>query len=259
MLKKFKLLNFKIANSSLLIKSIEKNSLRVITVISQIKKALKIIHKYHISKKQILFIGNPLYINNQLTTMLKKSKHLFVPKSAWVAGHIANRFTRSSSISHTGNVTKLFSIRKLKKKSSLVVIIDPVKDNIALKEHNCAKIPVIALNSKADMLNEMSTFKVTAKVTPLKSDLNLFLFYSLLISVLKKTQIKKYKRYAKQIKKFRLNLKSLIKKKFRQQNFKFKKNNHFSSKNTQQSNPLYNQKIKPTKIFNAKTFRGKKE
>ena len=115
MLKKFKLLNFKIANSSLIIKSLEKSTLNIITVVSQIKKALKIIHRYHISKKQIIFIGNPLYINNQLTTMLKKSKHLFVPKSAWVAGHIANRFTRSI-IPHKDNITKIFSIRKLKKK-----------------------------------------------------------------------------------------------------------------------------------------------
>lgn len=255
MLKKFKLLNFKIANSSLIIKSLENSTLNIITVVSQIKKALKIIHRYHISKKQIIFIGNPLYINNQLTTMLKKSKHLFVPKSAWVAGHIANRFTRSI-IPHKDNITKIFSIRKLKKKSSLVVIIDPVKDNIALKEHNCAKIPVIALNSKADMLNEMSTFKVTAKLTPLKSDLNLFVFYSLLMSVLKITQIKKYRRYAKQIKKYRHNLKGIIKKKYRQQNFKFKKK-YFSSKKPHQSNSLYNQKIKPTNLFNDKFFKKK--
>jgi ribosomal protein S2 len=232
MLQNFKLLNLKLANSNLLIKSLKKNSLGLLATISQIKKVFKIIYRYHISKKRIIFIGNPMYINKQLTKMLKKTKHLFVPHSAWVAGHIANRFTRSK-ISHTENTTKLFSIRKLKKKSSLVVIIDPLKDSIAIKEHHAVKRPIIALNSKADMLNETSTYKIPVKLTSLKAELNLFLFYSLLLSVFKTSHLKKYKRYAKHIQKYKLNLKHKIKKPYRSyKRFNFKNTQHKNSKNT---------------------------
>lgn len=224
----FKLLNLKLANSSLIIQSLKKNTLSLVATVSQIKKVFKIIHSYHRSKKRIIFIGNPLYINKQLTTMLKKTRHLFVPKSAWIAGHIANRFTRSN-MPHIENITKIFSIRKLKKKSDLVVIVDPEKEHVALKEHHSAKIPIISLNSKTDMLNEMSAYKVNAKLTSLKSDLNVFLFYSLLVSVLKATRTKKYKRYAQRIKKHRLRINQIIIKKYRstyKQNFKQNKKHY---------------------------------
>lgn len=225
MLKNFKLLNLKLVNSSLIIKSLKKNTLDLLTLVSQIKKVFKIIYKYHISKKRIIFIGNPIYVNKQLTQILKKTKHLFVPQSAWVAGHIANRFTRSK-ISHTANTTKLFSIRKLKKKSSLVVIINPLKDIIAINEHHAAKRPIIALNSQADMLNETSAYKVPVKLTSLKAELNLFLFYSLLLSVFKTANTKKYKRYARHIQNYKKNLKRIMKKPhYSYKRFRFNKKN----------------------------------
>jgi ribosomal protein S2 len=244
MLQNFKLLNLKLANSNLIIKSLKKNTLGLLATISQIKKVFKIIYRYHISKKRIIFIGNPVYINKQLTTMLKKTKHLFVPHSAWVAGHIANRFTRSK-ISHTENTPKLFSIRKLKKKSSLVVIINPLKDSIAINEHHAVKLPVIALNSKADMLNETSTYKIPVKLTSLKADLNLFLFYSLLLSVFKTAHLKKYKRYAKQIQKYRLSLKHKIKKPYRSyKRFQFNANNTQHKKRSKYTPSYYQKNIK---------------
>ena len=243
-MRNFKLLNLKLVNSSLIIKSLKKNTLDLLSTVSQIKKVLKILYRYHISKKRIIFIGNPVYVNKQLVTMLKKTKHLFVPQSAWVAGHIANRFTRYK-MPHAENARKIFSIRKLKKKSSLVVIIDPLKDIIALNEHHSAKLPIIALNSKTDMLNETSTYKVPVKLTSLKAELNSFLFYSLLLSVFKTAHTKKYKLYAKHIQKYKLNLKRIIKKPYYSyKRFQLKKNNTKHKKYQNPTTLSHHKKIK---------------
>lgn len=231
-IKKFKLFNIKLASSRLIDQTLEKNNIRrsVLDLASRIKKALKIIQKYHVCKKRIIFIGNPFYINKQLTTILKKSKHIFIPRFAWVAGHISNRFTRSKKLRNGYNQTKLYSIHKLKKKSSLVVIIDELREPIALNEHHKAKLPVITLNSQTNMLDEPSIFKIPAKLVTIKSNINLSLFYSLLIVVLKESATKKYKHYRQYVTR---------KKPKKIRYYKFKKSHHYYSKNkefTQKAN-----------------------
>jgi ribosomal protein S2 len=223
MIENSKIFNLKLINSRLIHQTLEKNNTEILLALaSRIKRALKIIQKYHISKKRILFIGNPFYINAQLTKILKKSRHAFIPRFAWVAGHITNRLTRSKKSRRNFSKTKIFSINTLKKKSSLVVIIDELIDPIALKEHHSARIPVISLNSQTNPFNDKSAFKIPAKLVPMKADLNLSLFYSLLIAVLKKSVTKKYSRYSKHITR---------KKPKKVRSYKLKKSYNYHSKN----------------------------
>jgi hypothetical protein len=212
MLKNFKLLNLKLANAGLIIKQVIKDNLSVLlTVTSQIKKAFRVIYQYHINKKRIIFIGNPLYINKQLALMLKKTKHVFIPQSAWVAGHIAERFTRPTKMAHKKSKIKLFSLRALKKKSNLVVIANQYEDSIALNEHHSAKIPIITLNNVTGMLDETSEYKVSAQLAYIRSEISELLFYSLLLAVFKKANSKKNKLYSKKSKTHKLRVASILK------------------------------------------------
>jgi hypothetical protein len=229
MIRNFKLLNLKLANSGLIIKRvIEENLSHLLIIASQIKKVLRVIYQYHINKKRILFIGNPLYVNAKLARMLKKTKHVFIPRGAWVAGHIADRFARATQMTHKKSKIKLFSIRNLKKKSHLVVIIDRSLDFVALKEHHSAKIPIVALNDNTKMFNETGTYKVSAKLAYLRSELAELLFYSLLVSVFKKAGRKNYKYYSKRYERSKLRIKGAIlgnrRTEYRNPNSYYKKN-----------------------------------
>lgn len=218
MLKNFKLLNLKLANAGLILKRVIKdNFLLFLTVTSQIKKVFRVIYRFHMSKKRIIFIGNPFYINKQLTLMLKRTKHVFVPQSAWVAGHIADRFTRPTKMAHKKSKIKLFSLRNLKKKSDLVVIINRCEDSIALNEHHSAKIPIVTLNDNTSMLNETSAYKVSAKLAYLRSEISELLFYSLLLSVLKKASSTRSKLISKRLKTHKLRVVRILKGEHRKQ------------------------------------------
>jgi hypothetical protein len=191
MLKHLKLFNLTLANSKLIIdEALKTDATSLIRLAIKIKSALRIIHKFHVNKKRIVFVGNPLNINKRLSRMFRKTKHVFIPRLAWTAGHMTNRFS-----SNKYENTKSFSIYKLKKKGSLVVVIDQLVDLTALNEFHSLSVPIISFNSKTKMFDETSAIKVPAKVLPIKSDLSNLLFYSLLFKIFKSSIKKKHKRY----------------------------------------------------------------
>jgi ribosomal protein S2 len=196
MIKHFKLFNLTLANSKLVIRDASKHNTPCLTSVAiKLKSALRVIHKFHINKKKIIFVGNPLDINKQLTRVLKKTKHAFIPRSAWIAGHMTNKLAHAKISHDKYDETQLFSIHKLKKKGSLVIIIDQLWDLIALNEFHSLNIPIISLNSKTKMLDETIAIKVPAKLVPIKSNLSNVLFYSLLLKIFQIAKNKKYKRY----------------------------------------------------------------
>lgn len=187
MVKNFKIFNLTLTNSKVVFdETLKNNTDNLLDLTIKIKNALKIVHRYHIFKRKIVFVGNPLHINSQLSRMFRKTRHVFIPGSAWVAGHMTNKKSRPRYSKGRYGSTKLFSIYKLKRKSSLVVVIDKLRDSVAHNEFHSAKTPIISLNSGTKMLDETSVVKVPAKLVLLKSNLETFMFYSLLLKIFKR-------------------------------------------------------------------------
>lgn len=188
--KNCKLLKFNIIKSRILNKKHYANGITLEDTEIRLKKALKLIYSYHIQNKRILFVGNPLSINNELTTLLKNTKHIFIPKSAWIAGIITNQHFSFKSVFKKENSINTISQRllKLKKKSNLVVIIDKVLDEEALKESYYSRLPIISLNNNLNIFEVESSYKVPGNYSVFKNQMRNNFFYSLLISTIKKAQ-----------------------------------------------------------------------
>jgi hypothetical protein len=183
----------------------------------RLKKVFKIIYSYHINNKKILFIGNPLNINKELISVLKSTKHTFIPKSAWVAGSITANNTTSFKFVLDRSVNFKISqrLQKLKKKNDLVIILNEKSDLIALEESYSNNIPVVSLNSSLNPFNFKPSYKIPGNFIFSKNKLKNNFFYSLLLSTLKRSikvkkkfrlthklltpsvfkKIKKYKKY----------------------------------------------------------------
>jgi len=225
----YKLLKFKLISSKILKKEHYLKNITLEDVEFRLKKALHIIYLYHISNKQILFVGNPLHINNELKNLLFSTKHIFIPKSAWIEGIITNQnFSIKSLIKQKKNNINKISERllQLKKKSDLVVIIDPVSDFKAIDESYITKIPVIALNSNLKAFDTKTSYKIPGNFIISKNKYKNNFFYSILISTLKKSN-KVKNRFPKLS--YQLNSIALIKK-LNKKSYSNKKNSYDFSK-----------------------------
>lgn len=191
----YKLLKLKLIKSKILKKYHFEKNLIIESIESRLKKALQIIYLYHINNKKILFVGNPLNINKEIIKILKNTNHIFIPKSAWIAGIITN--TKSSFkflFKKNNNLTKISQqVLKLKKKSNLVVIMNNKLDNIALEESYSSNIPVISLNSDLNPFDTKSSYKIPGDFIFSKNKLKNNFFYSILLATLKKSNFVKKK------------------------------------------------------------------
>lgn len=192
---KHKLLKLKLIKSKILKKKHFLNDITLENIELKIKKALYLIYLYHLNNKRILFVGNPLNINKELTKFFIKTKHIFIPKSSWIAGVITNQY--SSFKSHFKQESQINKISKrllqLKKKGDLIVIIDQQVEMQTLNESYIAKLPVISINNNLTSFDEKSNYKIPTNLVSSKNKINNNLFYSLLLTTLKKAQLVKKK------------------------------------------------------------------
>jgi ribosomal protein S2 len=190
-----KLLKLKLIKSKILKKKHFLNAITLESIELKIKKALYLIYLYHLNNKRILFVGNPLNINKELTKFFIKTKHIFIPKSSWIAGVITNQY--SSFKSHFKQESQINKVSKrllqLKKRGDLIVIIDQQLEMQALNESYIAKLPVISINSDSNSFDEKSNYKIPTNLVTVKHKINNNLFYSLLLTTLKKAQLVKKK------------------------------------------------------------------
>jgi hypothetical protein len=191
--KNYKLLKFNLIKSKILKKNHYKKSIKLEEIEIRLKKALNIIYLYHINNKRILFVGNPLNINKEISQALKSTKHIFIPKSFWISGIITNQNSSFNSIfKKEGNINKISQIvLKLKNKSNLVVIIDKNFEEKALYESYSSRLPIISLNSDLNPFDQKSSYKIPGNFTFSKNNFKNNFFYSLLLSTLKKSNIVK--------------------------------------------------------------------
>lgn len=185
---KYKLLKLKIVQSKLLKKNLYLKNVTIEDIALRIKKALHIIYLYHINNKRILFVGNSLQINKEISKLLKNTKHLFIPKSAWIAGVVTNQHSSFKSMfKQEIQISKISQkLLQLKKNSDLVVIMDQIFESTALEESYKAKIPVIALNSSLSPFDNTSSYKIQGNFMSVKNKISNSLFHSILVTTLKK-------------------------------------------------------------------------
>lgn len=185
---KYKLLKLKVIRAKLLKKNLYLKNITIEDIVLRIKKALYIIYLYHINNKRILFVGNSLVINKEISKLLKKTKHIFIPKSAWIAGVVTNQY--SSFKSMFKQETKISKISQklllLKKNSDLVVIMDPNFESTALEESYAARLPVVVLNSNLNLFESKESYKIPGNFTAAKNKISNSFFHSILVATLKK-------------------------------------------------------------------------
>lgn len=192
---KSKLLKIKLIKSKIYKKKHYLQNIFMEDIIYRLKKALYIIYLYHLNKKQIMFVGNPLQINKEIKKILRNSKHVFIPKDAWISGVITNQNTSFKSFlkkqkNERTNLSK--RLLELKKKSDLIVIIDEENNTKALKESYISRIPVISLNSSLNPFDKESTYKIPGDFIFHKNIRTNNFFYSILLATLgKSNQIQK--------------------------------------------------------------------
>jgi ribosomal protein S2 len=192
---KSKLLKVKLMQSKIYRKKHHVQNITLEDMEYRLKKALYIIYSYHINNKQIMFVGNPLQINKEMKKLLKNSKHIFIPKDAWINGVITNQNSSFKSLfkKQKGKSTDLSKrLLELKKKSDLIVVMDKNINSKSLDESYIARIPVIALNSKLSPFQEKASYKVPGNFIFPKNVVTNNFFYSILLATLSKSnQIKK--------------------------------------------------------------------
>jgi ribosomal protein S2 len=229
--KNFKLLKLNLIKSKILKKNHYLKNITLEDIEFRLKKILNLIYLYHSSNKKILFVGNPLKINTELKIILSRTKHIFIPKSAWITGIITNQNSYLKSLfKKKTNTLNVISERilQLKKKSDLIVIMDQELDFQALEEGYKTNIPVICLNSDLNIFNNKISYKVPGNFIISKNKLKNNLFYSILLSTFKKAHFFKNKfkntllyklNSIKKIKNSKFNRKTFHKKNYNKKNF----------------------------------------
>lgn len=155
-----------------------------------LKKALQIIYNYHLNNKTIFFIGVPQKLKKKFFSMLKATKHLFVPENTWLKGVLSNKVSIfkylnqqiNSDIKNTDtNLKFLFTIQK---KPDLIVLLDQKLESQAFQEAIKLKIPVIAITTSL-VLNKNILYPIYGNFEFLNKKLN-NIYFLLLKSIFNK-------------------------------------------------------------------------
>lgn len=187
-----KLIKLKLIKTKIYKKN-DNNFIKIEDIISRLKKALHIIYKYHINNKRISFIGTSLYLDEKLKSLLKNTKHTYIPESAWMNGIFTNQQScfRYLSKNQKSINRKIYTILfKTKKKSDLIIIMDSSVNLNALNEGYLTRTPIISLNLNfLDNLDVKSSYKIPGNFKFTNKKIRNNFFYSMLEAIFKKAQI----------------------------------------------------------------------
>jgi len=133
-------------------------------VISDFKKALHIIFKYHKANKKILFVGVPKKLEEKIN---RRTLHAAVDQTFELQGVISNNLSSSKFgklAKHSSSKIYVKSlIPKLIKKPDLVVIFSHEKKQSLIQESNIAKVPMIVFESGKSLSTRESNNFYTVK------------------------------------------------------------------------------------------------
>lgn len=149
-----------------------------------LKRAISVIHKFHKQRKRILFVGMPDKISKPTYTLLKKTKHIFIPEYMWSNGLLTNKtlyFQKQIDTKFYNKKTPIKLLFQLLKKVDLIVILTEKNCTSIVKESYLTKTPTISL-TKNLFENNYTTYKLLGNSNLIENSF----FYSLLYTVLKR-------------------------------------------------------------------------
>lgn len=170
--------------------------------LTNFKKALQIIFKYHRSEKKILFIGLPKKLQFKINTL---TKHVAVPESFdlqfFFSNNNLNSFKSDKKLKLTLNefeVKDLFL--KLKRKPDLLIFASENKNTIC--ESYRHKLPMIFFGCSKDLKNVwiINSYRVPDIKNNLSEILNqdfFFASFNFLFKVFKNKKVRKFSYYNK--------------------------------------------------------------
>jgi hypothetical protein len=184
---KNKLIELQILKSKIYKIPINKKKIENSKIKLYFKKIAHIIYEYHISNKTILFVNFPSKLENNIISLRKTTKHIFISKENWVNGFLTNKSVNMYS--------KL--IPNYNKKNfvffDLIVIFNPTNNHIFNESYN-SYIPTILItdelfNRQLPLLKQ--SYKILGYLKFIEEQINNNFFFSLLQSILKQATIKK--------------------------------------------------------------------
>jgi ribosomal protein S2 len=165
------------------------------SVIYSLKKALSIIHQFHIRKKQILFVGIPFSLLKVYKRAAAHANHLFMPENCWVNGILTNPSTCFYSLLVKKKTDKkLKFLMRLSKKNSLVVLFNELESTQALKESLIKHTPIVSFDSTSNALSNNIYYPV--KESNLNSHTKNSCIHTILLTILQKIPTESLNIYA---------------------------------------------------------------
>jgi ribosomal protein S2 len=180
-----KLLKFKLSQSKIYDRKLYINNLKFEDIEYRLKKAFHIIYKYHVFKKNILFVGTPIYLNPKT---LKNTKHFIIPETFWKNGVLTNKISFFKHLPKNKKINNKVSkfLFQLKKNIDLIVLLNESTNKSAQNESYLAKIPTVSLNDKLDIHKNKTNYKIPGDFQFFNKKIRDNFFYSILIAILKK-------------------------------------------------------------------------
>lgn len=160
----------------------------------QLKKNFKILFKFYLSNKKILFLSNNknFKLNNLIFKLIKDTKHAYIPSPAIFRGILTNLNIIFKYLVLSSNLNKFIKfLFNLKLKTNLIVMFNNKINNIF--ELLSLKIPIISF------LNFNKFYDYKTNFFDIKNSINMSCFYFILNSLKKRSEILKIKKFKFQI------------------------------------------------------------
>jgi hypothetical protein len=125
---------------------------------TDLRVAFSLILKYHTLQKRIMFVGSPLESLKECfksISLLKKSRHLFVPDRTWVRGTLTNK-SQVDYLIQTGKVNQnaekiIKRIKTVRNIDLMVILKTGTEESVdVLREGFASRIPLIVFSLKSD-------------------------------------------------------------------------------------------------------------
>lgn len=133
-----------------------------------VKTTLKLIFKYQMFNKKILFLGTSKRLNTFFLHIINKTKHFFVPQIIWFNGVLTNPEVLFKHILLTKNIFKEINrLASIRREVNLILSFGKNKTEL-----NCLKVPVISFAGFTQLCDYYVNFPKTNRL-----NLNLFTFF----------------------------------------------------------------------------------
>lgn len=172
--KESKLLKLKLIKTKTYKKHYNLKNLKYEDFLYRLKKSLKIIHKYHINNKNIIFISNSTVFEKKIKKIIKQTKHIFIPQLMWV-NLLSNKSKKLQSLNY-----------KYNKEPDLIVILCDKFNNNIIKEYKKKKTPLIIFQNNLTIFKNEISYNVTGEFFTKKKNSNIYLLLTLLKYAIKK-------------------------------------------------------------------------